>query len=177
MFGRILKLILRRKTMSVTTGKVAPAFELASMEGKSYSLQAGLAKGPVLTAFFKVTCPTCQYTFPFVERLYQQFRDKGVQIWAISQDNAPDSQRFAKDYGVTFPVLIDEYPYELSRAYGIKYVPSLLLIAPDGRVEITSDGFCKAELLAIQQSLAQSLSTTPPPLFRASDRVPEFKPG
>ena len=52
-------------------GKSAPHFELAAIDGKSYSLQEGLKRGPVLAAFFKVNCPTCQYTLPFLERLYQ----------------------------------------------------------------------------------------------------------
>jgi thiol-disulfide isomerase/thioredoxin len=97
---------------TVAAGKTAPPFDLASMDGKGYSLRDALAQGPVLAAFFKVSCPTCQYTFPFLERLYQQFRAQNVQLWGISQDTARDSQRFAKTYGVTFPILIDEEPYE-----------------------------------------------------------------
>jgi peroxiredoxin len=162
---------------TVTAGQKAPQFELAGMEGKKYSLVQALARGPVLLAFFKVECPTCQYTFPFVERLYQQFRTQGVQIWGISQDGARDSQRFAKEYGVSFPILIDDYPYQISRAYGLKYVPTLFLIAPEGRAKLVSDGFAKAGLLEIQKWLAKHFSVTPPALFLPSDGVPEFKPG
>jgi peroxiredoxin len=162
---------------TVTVGQKAPQFELAGMEGRKHGLQEPLARGPVLVAFFKVECPTCQYTFPFVERLYQQFRTQGVQIWGISQDDARDSQRFAKEYGVTFPVLIDDYPYKISRVYGLKYVPTLFLIAADGRVKLASDGFAKADLLEIQKLLAKHFSVTPPALFLPSDGVPEFKPG
>jgi len=158
-------------------GQTAPAFELTGIDGKQYSVRRALARGPVLAAFFKVECPTCQYAFRFLERLYQQFRTQGVQIWGISQDDARDSQRFAKEYGVSFPVLIDDYPYQISREYGLKYVPTLFLIAPDGRAKLTSDGFAKADLLEIQKLLAKHLSVTPPALFLPSDGVPEFKPG
>ena len=75
--------------------------------------------GPVLLAFFKVSCPTCQFTFPFLERLYQQLREQGVQIWGIVQDKAQDGARFAATFGVTFPILIDDSPYKVSRAYGL----------------------------------------------------------
>jgi peroxiredoxin len=162
---------------TVTVGQQAPYFELAGTDGNRHRLGQALGRGPVLVAFFKVECPTCQYTFPFLERLYQQFRTQGVQIWGISQDDARDSQRFAKEYGVTFPVLIDDYPYKVSRAYGLQYVPTLFLIAPDGRVKLASDGFAKADLLEMKKSLAKHFSITPPALFHASDRVPEFKPG
>lgn len=162
---------------TLTAGKTAPPIELSSMDGKPHSLQSALLRGPVLAVFFKVSCPTCQYTFPFVERIYQQMRDKGAQVWAISQDNARDSQLFAREYAITFPILIDDDHYEISREYGLKYVPTLFLIAPDGRVEISSEGFTKADLLEIQKSLAKYLSAKPADLFPPNEKVPEYKPG
>ena len=165
---------------TVAVGQMAPPFELTGADGKKYSLKEALARGPLLAAFFKVSCPTCQYTFPFVERLYQEFHAAGaqdVQVWGVSQDDTRDSQGFAKEYGVMFPILIDEEPYETSLEYGLKYVPTLFLIAPDGHVEVTSDGFSKAGLLEIQKSLAKHYSVKPAELFRPGEKVPEFKPG
>ncbi len=162
---------------TVAIGKTVPPFELTSTDGTPHSLQAALKNGPVLAAFFKVSCPTCQYAFPFLERIYQHLREQGVQIWGIVQDNARDAERFAKQYGVTFPILVDDEPYEVSRKYGLIRVPTLFLVAPDGHVEISGDGFCKADLVAIQKSLADHLSANPPELFRPDEKIPEFKPG
>jgi len=162
---------------TVAAGKQAPAFELTGLNGKSYRLVEALQHGPVLAAFFKVACPTCQYAFPFVERIYRQLRPQGVQVWGISQDDARSSERFAREYGVTFPILIDDYPYETSRAYGLRYVPTLFLILPSGQVDLMSDGFARADLVEIQKRLAKHFSVTPPALFLPNERVPEFKPG
>ncbi len=162
---------------TVAVGKAAPPFELTSMDGKTYSLAEGLKQGPVLAAFFKVSCPTCQYAFPFIERLYQQFHAQGVRVWGISQDTARDSRRFAETYGVTFPILIDEEPYETSQQYGLEYVPTLFLIAPDGHVEISGDGFSKNDFIELQKSLARRFSATPPALFLPDEKIPEYKPG
>jgi len=162
---------------TLSAGKIAPAFQLATTTGKVVSLQESLGKGPVLLAFFKTSCPTCEFTFPYLERLHQQLREHGVQVWGVAQENAQDSARFAKAYGLTFPVLIDDLPYKISRDYSLEYVPSLFLVKSDGHIEISSEGFCKADLLAIQKSLAQSLSATPPSLFLPSERIPEYKPG
>jgi hypothetical protein len=85
--------------------------------------------------------------------------------------------RFAAAFGITFPILVDDSPYKVSRAYGLRHVPSLYLVKKEGHIEISCAGFCKADLLAIQQSMAQSLSATPPALFLPSERIPEFKPG
>ncbi len=161
----------------LTAGKSAPNWELNSTDGKPYSLKDSLAKGPVVLAFFKVECPICQFTFPFLQRLYQKLKAKGVQIWGISQDDQRATQRFAKEYGITFPLLIDDYPYETSRNYRLDYVPSILLIGPDDKISIASEGFCKADLLAIQKALAQQHAVVPPELFQPRERIPEYRPG
>ena len=181
MFGKILKRLMGgRNRTTIAAGQPAPTFSLDTTDGKTLSVKEALAHGPVLAAFFKVSCPTCQYTFPFLERIYQQLRSAGakdLQIWGIVQDDAEDGASFAKELGITFPILTDEEPFEISREYGLNFVPSIFLIKPDGRVEIASDGFSRVDLVAIQKSLAAHYSVQPPALFQPSDKVPEFKPG
>ena len=162
---------------TMTAGKAAPHFKLLSTSGEKFALQEALAKGPVLAAFFKVNCPTCQYTFPFLERLYQQFRAQGAQVWGIVQNDAADSRRFAKEHGITFPILVDDHPYAVSRQYQLKYVPSLFLIGREGQIACSSEGFVKADLLEIQKALAKLLGATTTALFLPKERIPEYKPG
>jgi peroxiredoxin len=164
----------------VSAGRKAPAFNLPGIDGRKFSLGEALARGPLLTAFFKISCPTCQFTFPFLDRLYRQFLvagAAGIQVWGISQDSLEHTQNFAREWGVTFPLLLDEEPYEISQGYGLTYVPSLFLITPGGLVEFSGDGFCKSDLLAIRKSLSQHYSAKPAELFRTSEHIPEFKPG
>jgi peroxiredoxin len=161
----------------LSAGKTAPRFQLATTSGERLSLRDALARGPVLLAFFKVSCPTCQFTFPFLQRLFEQLSGQGVQVWGIVQDKAPSAAQFASASGVTFPISIDDSPYKVSQAYVLTHVPSLFLVKPDGQIEFSGDGFCKADLLTIQHSLAQSLLATPPSLFLPTERIPEFKPG
>ncbi len=161
----------------LSAGKSAPHFRLATTDGRWTSSEEALAKGSLLLGFFKVDCPVCQYTFPFLERIHEQLQKHDVQIWGIAQDNAKDAAQFARSYGLTFPILIDDRPYKTSRAYGLEIVPSLFLVKPDGEIEIASEGFSKADLLAIQKSLAESLSLAPPPLFLPSESIPVFRPG
>ena len=161
----------------VSVGKIAPQFQLATTTGERLSLLEALAHGPVLLAFFKVSCPTCQFTFPLLQRLYQQLGEQNVQIWGVVQDRAQDGAKFAATFGLTFPILVDDSPYRVSRAYGLTHVPSLFLVKPDGSTEISSEGFCKADLLAIQSTLAKLVSATPTALFLPTERIPEYKPG
>jgi peroxiredoxin len=164
----------------ISPGQRAPAFKLTGVNGKSYSMEEALAKGPLLAAFFKISCPTCQFTFPFLERLYQQLLKAGaagIQIWGISQDNRAYTQHFAREWSITFPLLLDKDPYEISQDYGLTHVPSLFLIAPDGRVEFSGDGFGKRDLLAIRNSLAKHYAVQPAELFGTGEHIPDFKPG
>ena len=56
---------------ALAVGKKAPDFTLPVMDGKSFSLQGALTRGPVVAAFFKISCPVCQFAFPFLERIYK----------------------------------------------------------------------------------------------------------
>ncbi len=132
---------------ALATGTTAPKIELTTTDGKPFSLQEALKRGPVIAAFFKISCPVCQFTFPFVERLYQAFKGKSATIVGISQNDKKDTQAFMKEYGVTFPVVLDDRErYPVSNAYGLTNVPTLFYIAPDGEIEISSVGWSRADL-------------------------------
>lgn len=168
---------VKRARKSPAVAEAAPAFDLKGAEGRSHSLATALERGPVLIVFFKVSCPTCQYAFPFLERLHRQFGSRGAAVWGVSQDSARDSLAFAREFGITFPLLIDDHPYEVSDRYGVQFTPTLFLVGRDGKIEVAGDGFSKADLLEIQKRLAAELSLTPEPLFLPAEHVPEFKPG
>ncbi len=58
---------------ALIAGKKAPDFTLQTTDEKPFALKAALTSGPVVLAFYKVSCPVCQYTLPFVERLHQAY--------------------------------------------------------------------------------------------------------
>ena len=125
----------------IVAGSVAPGFSLKSLDGKEYSLNDLLQRGPVVAAFFKISCPVCQFTFPFLERLYKHYGGDGVTFLGISQDDARDTRDFAKEFGVTFPMLIDdEDGYIVSNDYGLTSVPTIFLIDTGGTVKVSSMG-------------------------------------
>ncbi len=154
----------------LASGAKAPDFALQTTGGRVVSLKEILQRGPVAITFFKSSCPVCQFTFPFLERLHRE--GKGVQFYAVCQDSAPTAERFASDYGVSFPMLLDrsEEGYPASNAYGIRVVPSLFLVEPDGTVSLTMEGFEKAAL----EALGERVQTSP---FHAGEDVPAFRPG
>ena len=162
----------------IVAGNMAPGFSLMALENKEYSLNKLLESGPVIAAFFKISCPVCQFTFPFLERLYERYGSDSMTFLGISQDDARSTTRFAKEYGITFPILIDdENGYAVSNAYGLTNVPTIFLIDTDGTVKVSSIGFDKKDLEAIAANLAERKRIALAPLFRPDEVVPANKPG
>src|SRR5581483_7856803 len=124
------KVLGGRKMSALTPGTTAPDFVLPATDGPEFSLSEALARGPVLVAFFKVSCPICQYAFPFVERLYKTYGTKGLTIVGVSQNNKKDTAAFIREYGLTFPILLDDTSkYPVSNSYGLTNVPTLFWVA------------------------------------------------
>ena len=161
----------------VLAGHTAPAFTLHDTQGKKISLADALAKGPVVAAFFKVSCPVCQFTFPFLERIHKAHAGDAVSFFGISQDDAADTKEFHAEYGITFESLVDDEGYPVSNAYGLTNVPTVFLIASDGKVKVSSVGFSKADLEKLSKELAATFKKTPAAVFRAGEAIPDYKPG
>jgi len=156
----------------LSEGDKAPDFELQDLSGKRHN-RAEISGGkPVLLAFYKVSCPTCQYTFPFLERIYRGRANGDIGMYAISQDDAESTREFDQEFGITLPTLLDteEEGYPASNAYGLAHVPSLFLVEPDGRISLAITGFDKKGM----EDLGRQLGKEP---FEPGEYVPEWKSG
>ncbi|HXY00308.1 MAG TPA: TlpA disulfide reductase family protein [Candidatus Limnocylindrales bacterium] len=161
----------------IESGMDAPNFSLKAVDGKEYSLSTLLERGPVVVGFFKISCPVCQFTFPFLQRIAERFAGKSGSVIGISQDDARSTKEFNQEYGVKFPTLVDDPGYSVSNAYGLTNVPTVLLIAPDGRAKVSFLGFDKAGLEKIADELAPHARISASPLFRPDEVIPDYKPG
>src|SRR5580658_1652270 len=163
---------------ALATGTKAPDFTLNSLDGKQFSLADALSRGPVVLAFFKVGCPTCQYSFPFFERLHKAYGHNGVTLVGISQNDAGKTAAFNKEFGVTFPVLLDDSgTYPVSNAYGLTNVPTLFWIAQDAEIEVSSVGWLKADFEQINRKMAEAGKAAPAALFKPDEDVRDFRAG
>ena len=161
----------------IASGTTAPDFSLKALDGATYSLASLRARGPVVLAFFKISCPVCQFTFPFLQRIADRFAGKNISLLGVSQDDVRDTRDFNQEFGVRFPTVIDRDGYPVSNAYGLTNVPTVFLIAPDGKVRIECMGFDKAGLEQIAGELSQHEKVAAAPLFGQDEVVPDYKPG
>jgi peroxiredoxin len=161
-----------RQSRMLEAGAPAPDFQLHDLEGHPRSLRELTAAGPLVVAFYKTTCPVCQLTLPFLDRIHRGQAEPAVAIYAVSQDDAATSAEFNQEFGVSLPTLLDraESDYPASNAYRISHVPSVFLVEPDGKISWTMEGFDKKALEALGARAGVEV-------FQATDDVPAFKAG
>ena len=163
---------------ALAMGIKAPDFALKRLDGKRFSLREELQTGPVVLAFFKVSCPTCQYAFPFLERLYKAYGNRGVKLVGVSQNDAKETVAFAKDFGLTFPLLLDDMrSYPVSNAYGLTNVPTIFWVAQDGEIEVSSVGWVKADFELINRKMSENGKIGLAVVFKAGEDVRDFRAG
>ena len=161
---------------ALKAGKHAPEVALPELKGKKVSLLEELRRGPVVLAFFKISCPVCQYTFPILERLHQAYPK--AAIYGVSQNGAKDTERFCREFGITFPVLLDDpKTYAASNAYGITNVPTVFYIAQDGTIEVSSVGWSKPDIEEIGRRLGSVHRVPVAALFDPGEQVSDFRAG
>jgi thiol-disulfide isomerase/thioredoxin len=124
-----------------------------------------LGNVPTLLVFFETDCPTCRLAVPYLNKLA-----RGARVIGISQDDDAATKQFTQQLATVFPVQRDP-GLALSQAFDLKFVPSLFLLGPEGRVLRSHFGFDKSVLnqIAVQMRCA--------PVAEEFDGVPQSKPG
>lgn len=162
----------RRQQTTLQPGERAPSFQLSEIRGGTIALSEMVRDRPALIAFFKITCPVCQLTLPFLERIHRGQSKPRFAVYGISQDELESTVEFNREFGLTFPSLLDREQdgYVASNGFGISHVPSLFLVESDGTISWVLEGFSKKEL----QSLGGRAGVS---TFGPEDNVPEWKAG
>lgn len=144
-------------------------FRLPELEGGVASLGTLVSQGPVVLAFFKVSCPVCQMTLPYLDRIQAGGK---LAVYSISQNDARDTREFNQRFGVKLPTLLDpeDDGFQVSNAFGISMVPTMFLIGSNGTVERVTQGWNKSDIASLG-----ALGGVNP--FGPQDSVPEWKAG
>jgi peroxiredoxin len=118
---------------NVEVGDRAPGFELTTDDGQQ--LRLGDYKGKwVLVNFWASWCPPCVQETPSLNQLQEEFRDKGLVVIGISEDESKEAyDQFLDRFGIRFRTVRDTSKAVKIR-YGTQLIPDSYLISPDGEV-------------------------------------------
>lgn len=111
----------------------APDFILPDTDGRKFRLHD--QKGKTILIIFSTTwCATCRSEIPYYKELYARLQPKGLVMVGIDiLESGSKVSRFASQYHLPYRMLLDETG-EVSEAFGVRGVPSLAIVGPDGAV-------------------------------------------
>ena len=123
-------------TSAPQAGFSAPDFTLSTASGEKYTLSE-LRGQAVLVNLWATWCPPCRAEMPAIEKVYQEYKDQGFVVLAINmtyQDDPFEVVPFTEQYGLTFPILLEETG-DVASAYQLNSLPSSFFINRDGIID------------------------------------------
>ena len=162
---------------SLAPGAQVPDFTLKNTSGGPVRLSEYQKGAPVVLAFFKHECPTCQLAMPFIDRLHRKSRDGKVRFLGVAQDAKEDAVAFAKQHALMMPFVLEDTPYAVADGYALTNVPTVFLLDAERRIQFVQVGFSKYAYQDLADRLAALSGREPELLFDTLSSVPELKPG
>jgi thiol-disulfide isomerase/thioredoxin len=160
--GLGLLLALSQAAHAVAVGDVAPNFQLpAVQDARTGALTLRLAdlRGKVVYLdFWASWCGPCKQSFPWMNEVQARYGAKGLEIVAVNVDtHSEDARSFLAALPPQFRVAFDTQGMT-PREYGIRGMPTSLLLGPDGKVLLVHSGFRPDDRAAVEASIERALA-------------------
>ncbi len=107
-------------------------FTLTELGGKKWTLKEQRGK-VVVVNFWATWCPPCRTEMPDLETLYKQFKDQGLVILAISDEDAGKVAPFIAEQKVTYPILLDP-ERKVNEIFQIEGIPKTFVYDRGGKL-------------------------------------------
>jgi len=107
-------------------------FTLTDLQGKAWTLQALRGK-VVLVNFWATWCDPCRREMPDLETLYRRFKNQGLVVLAISDDDAGKVKQLIVEKRFTYPVLLDP-GRKVTDLFRIEGIPKSFVYDRDGKL-------------------------------------------
>ncbi|AFS77170.1 alkyl hydroperoxide reductase/ thiol specific antioxidant/ mal allergen [Gottschalkia acidurici 9a] len=122
----------------IVVGEAAPNFTLKDLDGNDVSLKDYRDK-IVLINFWATTCGYCREEMPYLQKISSENEDLVVLSVDVMEDK-PTVNKFIKENGYTFPVLLDE-DGKVASTYLVSGFPTAYFIDKDGTLLGRKVGF------------------------------------
>jgi thiol-disulfide isomerase/thioredoxin len=136
-------------------GAAAPAFDLQGLDG---AVKLAKLQGKVVYVdFWASWCGPCRQSFPWMNEMQAKYGARGLQVVGVNVDaNMADARQFLAATPARFAIGFDPQG-ATPRSYGIKGMPSSVLIGPDGKVLLEHSGFRDADRAELESKIQSAL--------------------
>ena len=143
-------------------GTPAPDLKLKTINGKTFTLNKLRGRYVVLD-FWASWCRDCRKDAPVVVEMAERFGSRGVEFVGVSFDTDKEAWRKAVEtYGIQYTQVSELKEWKesaVSAAYGVKWIPSMVLIDPDGKVALSTVLTDKMERMLYEVTKAPAADT------------------
>ncbi len=158
-FVLLISLPITAQTEEDITGRKAPNFKLVNLDGKYVELNSITGNGPILLSFWATWCKPCLEEMVEYNKIYEQFKDKGFLLLAVSTDTEKSVAKVkpyikSKDY--KFPVVLDTNS-EVSRKYYAQQMPYTVIIDKNGNIVYSHLGYMKGDEQKVEKIISELL--------------------
>lgn len=122
-------------------GEMAPGFTLTTLDGGTEISLSDLKGKVVYIDFWASWCGPCRRSLPEVQALAKEYKGRDVQVLGVNLDRKLEAGvKYAADQNLGFPSVFDDGG-QVAQSYGVRSIPSMLIVGPDGEVAYSSVGF------------------------------------
>lgn len=129
-------------TELLKAGTIAPDFSMKTPDGETIQLSEYAKGKTIVLDFWASWCPDCRKDAPEVVRLYEKYHQYGIEFIGISMDTDAEAwKKTIEKFGITYPQVSELKKFketDIAKAYGVKWIPSIVVVGPDGQVKLST---------------------------------------
>jgi len=155
----IIQEVSSGKSVTTDVNARAPAFARETMGGETVRTQDFIGQQVVLLDFWSVFCQSCLEEIPFLQELYREYHDQGLEIISINTDFFPSARiaGFMKKTGIDlpFPLILDR-DQSLSKLFKVEALPVTVLIDSSGWIRMVHLGYGPSDRKMIEKRVRKA---------------------
>lgn len=119
-------------TPTTLLGQPAPAFSLHTLKQETVNYPAAAEGQPTVLMFWPSWCPYSRALQPYVDSIWQDYRDHGAKVWTVNIEETDDPAKILEQRHLGFPVLLDGNA--VADQYGVRLMPAVVVMDGQGKV-------------------------------------------
>jgi thiol-disulfide isomerase/thioredoxin len=119
---------------AVEKGDAAPPWVARDFAGHTVEFPAVTQGKPAVVVFWATWCPYCKAFMPYLRNIQADYAQRGVKIVVVNakEDGRGDPRAYMQTLGFS-PIAVADGD-DIAKAYGIQYIPGLLIVDGQGKV-------------------------------------------